>query len=193
MARVYGIQKRLEQNNIDEKLIKEIIGKGNLADIITQMEKLLDPYLLVQILDSCACSGGKEFRKQCEKIGKEVAGKALSEKINHINSISPDSEKITLNDDNTLLVTWSFNNNGKYKCVCSATVKTGVRVSELASENNGADDCVMPLTYCCCCAGSGRRHLQLQLGIELRTKEIVSSPINSRGEKPCEFIFEIVE
>ncbi len=136
MARIYGIKKRLEQNHIDEKTIKQIIGNGNLINTITQMEKLLDPDMMHDILDSQACSGGKDFIKRCEKIGKEIADKTLSEKISHINSISPDSEKIVLNAENTLTVVWSFNDKEKYKCLCSAAVNKGVKVSELALENN---------------------------------------------------------
>jgi hypothetical protein len=34
MAKVYGITKRLEQNNINEEIVKEIIGNGDLVDII---------------------------------------------------------------------------------------------------------------------------------------------------------------
>jgi len=62
-----------------------------------------------------------------------------------------------------------------------------VKVSDLAGAENDRD---MPLSYCFCCAGSYRRHLQLRLGVELKTREIVSSPINSGGEKPCVIIFE---
>lgn len=192
MARIYGIKKRLAQNEVDDKTIKEIIGNGNLVHVIERMEKTLDSDTLYQILDSCACGGGKEYGKRLKRIGKEIADKTLREKITHVNNISSDSEKIILNADNTVSVIWSFDNNGKYKCVCPAAVKTGVRVSELALENNDVGDCTMPLSYCLCCAGSGRRHLQLQLGVELKTKEVVSTPINSKGEKPCEFVFEMV-
>jgi hypothetical protein len=192
MARIYGIEKSLAENGFDDKTIKEIVGNGNLVNVIERMEKALDSDTLHEILDRHACGGGKDFIARMKKIGKEISGKSLSEKIVHINNISSDSEKITLNADNTLSVKWSFDNNGKYKCVCGATIKKGVRVAELALENNNAGDCIMPLSYCYCCAGSGRRHLQLQLGVELRTKKIISSPINSRGEKPCEFILEIV-
>ena len=191
MARVEGIKKSLAKNGFDDKIIKEIIGNGNLVNVIERMEKTLDSDTLRQILDSHACSGGKEYIARLKKIGKEIADTTLREKIDHVNSISSDSEKIILNDDNTLSVKWAFDNDGKYKCLCPAAVKTGMRVSALASENNG--DSVMPLSYCYCCAGSGRRHLQLQLGVELKTKTVISTPVNSRGEKPCEFIFEILE
>jgi hypothetical protein len=188
MARIYGIKKRLEQNDFDEQMIKEIIAGGNLVNTITRLEKLLPPDMLYDILDSCACLGGKDYLKRCEKTGKEIADKTLGEKIDHVNNISSESEKVTLNDDGTLMVRWSYVNGEKYKCICGAAVKTGVRVAELAENTDNS----MPLSYCYCCAGSGRRHLQLQLGVELKTKEIISTPINSGGEKPCEFILEIV-
>ena len=187
MARINGIKKSLAENDFDDKTIKEIMAGGNLVDVTRRMEKMLDADTLRQILDRHGCGGGKEYCDRLKKIGKEIADKALSEKIDHINSVSPDSEHVVLNADNTLTVTWSFTDNGRYKCLCSATVKNGVKVSDLV-----ADDCAMPLTYCFCCAGSGRRHLQLQLGVELKAKEIISSPINSRGDKPCKLIFEIV-
>ena len=187
MARIYGIKKSLTENGFDDKTIKEIAAGGNLVDVIGRMEKTLDADTMHQILDRHGCGGGKEYCDRLRKIGKEIADKTLNEKIDHINSVSPDSEQIVLNADNTLTATWSFDDNGKYKCLCSAAVKNGVKVSDLV-----AGDCAMPLTYCFCCAGSGRRHLQLQLGVELKTREIISSPINSRGEKPCKLIFEIV-
>lgn len=193
MARVEGIKKSLINNDFDEKTIKEIIGNSNLVNVIERMEKILDSNTVQEILDSHACTGGKEYCERLKKIGKEIASKTLSEKIAHVNNISSGSEKIILNADNTLSVTWSFDNNGKYKCVCSAAVKKGVKVSDIALENNNTSNCVMPLSYCYCCAGSARRHLQLQLGVNLKTKELLTSPINSKGEKPCEFILEIVK
>lgn len=123
MARVYGIQKQLEQNNIDEKLIKEIIGNGHLVDIITRMEKSLDPDMMIQILDPCACGGGKEYGELCKNIGKEIAGEPSNERIDHMNNIAPGSDKIALNVDNTLTAQWPNNEKGKYKRVCSAVSK----------------------------------------------------------------------
>jgi len=173
MARIYGIKKRLELNKVDKKIIKEIIGNNDLVDIVVRMEKLIAPHMMHEIFDSCGCGGGRDYIKHCEKIGKELTGKPLEEKIKLINS---DSEQIVLNND---------------KCVCSAAIKTGIIVSDLA-QGAGADGRIMPLTYCFCCAGSYRRHLQLKLGLDLKTKEILSSPINSKGEKPCKFVLEII-
>jgi hypothetical protein len=188
MARVYGIKRRLTDRGYDEKFIKEVIGNSNLIGIIERMEKLLEPEITHEILDSCGCGGGKEFGDFCKRIGKENAGKSLADKIAHINATSEDYENVTLNEDGTLTSTWSFGEAGKHNCLCSAAVKRNVTVADSAKAGGE----VMPLTYCFCCAGSGRRHLQLKLGAELRTKEIVSSPINSGGAEPCRVTFEII-
>jgi hypothetical protein len=191
MARVYGIKKWLEDKNTDEKIIKEIIGDGDLVNITKRMEKLLEPDTMYEILGSCSCTGGKKYLKYCENIGKEITGKTLKEKIEYLNKDS-DSEKIKLNSANTLTFGLFYKENNKCKCLCSAAVKKGVKVADIALINEDSDDRVMPLSYCYCCAGSMRLHLQLKLGIELKTKKIVSSPINSKGEKPCEIIFDII-
>ena len=70
MARVYGIKKRLKQNNIDLKLIKEIIGHEDLIEVITRMETLIDSDMMYESLDSCACLGGKEYINKCKKLVK---------------------------------------------------------------------------------------------------------------------------
>ena len=191
MARIDGIEKRLKKRNIDEKIVKEIIGDGDLVNIIKRMEKSLDPDTMYEILGSCACTGGKTHLKYCENIGKEFAGKTLKEKIDCLNKDS-DSEKITLNSADTITFILSNKDNSKFKCVCSAIVKKGIKVADLTLKNNDSDDHIMPLSYCFCCAGSIRLHLQLKLGIELKAKKIVSSPINSKGKKPCEIVFEII-
>ena len=192
MARVEGIKKSLIQNGVDEKTMKEIIGNGNLVNIIERMENMLDPDIMHRILDSHACGGGKDYVARLKKIGREIASKTVSEKVAHVNSLSSESEQIILREDNTLSVLWSYRDGEKYRCLCSAIVIKGVKVSALAQDNHDAGGCVMPLSYCYCCAGSGRRHLQLQLGVELKTKEVMSTPINSKGKRPCEIIYQIL-
>ena len=159
------------------------------------MEKLLEPEMMYEILDSCACLGGKEYIKICEKAGKEVADKTLEEKVKYFSN-EYDYYKLTLNDNNTVSVKMSFSdnntlaaneNNEKYGCVCGAAVKTHIKVSDYAVPTNNADDCIMPLSYCICCAGSSRAHLQLKLGISLRTcihiEEMIKWGNGKAGEK----------
>ncbi len=185
MARVNGIKSKLERNGIEENLIKEIIGNGDLVDVITRMEKLLNPELTYRILDSCACGTSLKEIKELKKIEAET----LKEKINDIANLEDfhSDWNVCLNQDNTLTAGWIIKENDSYTCVCSAVVKKGVKVSDLTFESR-----TMPLTYCFCCAGHCPQHLQKLLNIQLKTKEIISSPINSKGQKPCEFIFEII-
>jgi len=188
MARALGIKKRLESNGFDETVVKSVIGNKYLIGVIERLEKTVEPELVHEMLDSCGCGGGKDFHKFCVNIGKENSGKSMADKVAYVNETSSSSENVILNADNTLTVTWSFDGAKKYNCLCPAAVKTGMRVSDIAL----SDDLVMPLTYCFCCAGSGRRHLELKLGVELKTKTILSSPINSHGEKPCIVVLEVV-
>lgn len=185
MARVYGIEKKLTKYNIDEKLVKEIIGSGDLVDITMRMEKLLNPEITYQVLDSCACGISQKEINGLKKIEADT----LKEKIERIAFIGDfhSDWSVTLNPDNTLTAGWSIKDKENFSCVCSAVAGKNTKVSDLAHV-----DRTMPLTYCLCCAGHCRKHLEKLLGIQLITKKIVSSPINSKGKKPCEFILEII-
>lgn len=185
MARLSGLKTKLIKYNIDEILAKEIIGNGDLVGITERMEKLLQPELVYQILDSSACGTSQ---KELNGI-KIIEADTLKEKIKKIALLEDFHAdwNVILNKNNTLTGGWNIRENDGYACVCSAAVNKNLKVSELTHSN-----CAMPLTYCLCCAGHCRRHLERILDIQLKTKEVVSSPINSKGQKPCQFIFEIV-
>jgi hypothetical protein len=192
MARVYGIQKWLTENHVDQRLIKHIIKNQDLVGVITRMENSLDSDMISDCLDSCACLGSKDYLKKCENTGKELADKPLYEKIRYLNNQIFTSERITLNNDGSMTAVFVFQGSDRYRCTCYATISNGVKISDLAVSNSNPDDRSMPLSYCFCCAGSFRRHLQLMLDVSLKTKTIISSPINSHGEKPCEFVYQFI-
>ena len=185
MARIYGIKKGLAEYHVDGNLAKEIIGSGNLVEIIERMERLLDPEITHQILDTCACGAGLNRLKKIEG----VASDSLQAKIDRIPQLEDfhSAWDVRINQDGTLTVTWRTEENGRFTCGCPAVVETGTTVGGLPQTGRS-----MPLTYCFCCAGLGRRHLQRLLDVELKTKEIVSSPIHSKGEAPCVFVLEVV-
>lgn len=186
MARLSGLKTKLSRFNVEEKIAKEIIGNGDLIGVTERMEKLLDPDITYQILDSSACgTSQKELN-----LLKQMEGETLQKKIEKIASLDDfhSDWNVSLNNDNTLTAGWGIKDNQSFACVCSAAVNKKQKVSDLSQEG-----CTMPLTYCLCCAGHCRRHLEKLLGIQLKTKEVVSSPINSKGQKPCEFIFDILK
>lgn len=185
MARVYGIKKRLAEQNIDPKLAKEIIGNGDLVEITARMETLLDPQITIEILDACACGTGRRELAGIRGIDAET----LKDKIDRIAHLGDFHSQwnVRLNQDNTVSAGWAIGEKDHYACVCSAVVHNAVKVRDLTEQGR-----TMPLTYCFCCAGHCRRHLERLLNIQLKHKEVISSPIHSKGEKPCEFMFEIV-
>lgn len=185
MARVSGLKTKLSRHNIADTLAKEIIGNGDLVDIAIRMETLLDPDTVYQILDASACGTSK---KELNGI-KRIAADSLQERIDamaHVGDFHA-GWNVRLSNDDTITAGWTIQEKGAYACVCSAAVNKKQKVSDLAH-----GDRVMPLTYCFCCAGHCRRHLEKLLGVGLKTKEVVSSPIHSGGQKPCAFIFEIM-
>jgi hypothetical protein len=185
MPRVSGLKTKLSKHNIDEKLAKEIIGNGDLVNIIIRMEKLLDPEITYQILDESACGTSQKELNGIKKIEAET----IDEKINKVAQLGDfhSDWNISLNQDNTLTAGWVIKEKDGFSCVCSAVVNKKLKVSDLSRQ-----DRTMPLTYCLCCAGHCRRHLEKLLNLQLKTKEIISSPINSKGQKPCGFLFEII-
>ena len=61
MARIYGLKKKLAEYKIDEMLVKEIIGNGDLVDVTSRMESLLDIKLRTkEIVSSPINSTGRE-------------------------------------------------------------------------------------------------------------------------------------
>lgn len=185
MARVYGIEKRLAKYPIDEALAKEIMGSGDLIRITTRMEERLGPETTCRILDSCACGTSQ---KELTRI-KAIDAETLEEKIAKIAFLGDFHSDwiVTLNPDRTITAGWRIGDTEAYSCVCTSAVDRNTKVCELTRDGR-----TMPLAYCFCCAGHCRQHLEKLLGIRLKTKEIVSSPINSKGQKPCAFLLEII-
>jgi hypothetical protein len=110
-----------------------------------------------------------------------IKDKPLAEKIRLISEANliyiPPAR---LNDDGTISVSWGFQQNGGYRCVCSAIKKLPWPVS-------------VSNTYCACCGGHVRYHYQNALGAKLNLINVVSSAATSGGNKQCEFLFEILD
>ncbi len=180
MASIVKINRLMREQQVDEELINKIIGDDNdIYNVIDRMDDYLAPETRNKIIDLCACcTKTSKGRDKCSKeYGKAAAGKTLEEKISGISSIGF-GEPI-LNEDGTITTGIYWRSNGVYNCSCTAL--------------KGRDlDRIMSLTYCICCAGHFRYHYQNAFGVKLKTKEVVSSPINSKGEKPCVFVFEII-
>ena len=155
----------------------------NIISLIDKMDELLTKEQCFSIMEKQGCCKGGQRDKDCKEFAKEHGNKPLSEKLELISSIqymmSPH-----LNEDGTFTITFGDYNNGvhkgKYTCSCSSIKKIKQPFS------------VSP-TYCGCCAGHFLYHYQNALGVKLKLKEINSSPLNTYGEEPCSFTFEVID
>ena len=153
--------------------------------VIDKMDELLTKEQRLAVMQEQGCCKGGKRDKDCKAFGKEHKDKSLTEKLALMSTVeymmSP-----RINDDGTFTITMegqATNNHvhqGKTTCSCGA-------IKKLKQPFN-----VSP-TYCGCCAGHFLYHYQNALGVKLSLKEINSSPLNTNGEKPCSFTFEIID
>ena len=143
------------------------------------MDEKVDAGKKRDILDWNACckSGAREkASKAFARENKELPWKERLAKISEEDYMGTP----VLNEDGTITVHAVYYRDGdKYACSCP-------------NFNKLKRDYPVSKTYCFCCGGHFRFHYQIMLGLKLRVKEVVSSPLNSEGEMPCVFIMEII-
>jgi hypothetical protein len=190
---INAISKNLKEKNVDIKTIEKIIGEGDIANIVQRMDEILDPELKYHVLDACACctKTSKARDKECKEYGKKMVDKSLDEKIKNLSSIN--FGNVTLNDNKTITISFCWIIDGKRYCSCGSSKNISIASRPSKDKKSANQDRIIPLSWCYCCAGHFRYHLQNALQLKLKTKKIISSPINSKGEKPCEFMLEIIE
>jgi len=190
MANIKRIQQAVEKLGVSDEVLAQFNKieylKGNHPEPFVALVSLMDEHLTkeqrLSIMEKEGCCKGGQRDKDCKTFAKEHADKPLAEKLKLISGIqymmSP-----SLNEDGTITIAWGGHQNGVHtgKTTCSCgTIKKLKQPFTVSS------------TYCGCCAGHFLYHYQNALGVKLRLKEIVSSPLNTGGEIPCSFTFEIV-
>lgn len=82
---------------------------------------------------------------------------------------------VTMGEDGEVLVQFSPDGKAPYSCACLPVL-----------------DDPMSITYCYCCGGHVKRHLQTALGRKVEVT-VLSSPLSSRGREPCRFSCRLME
>jgi hypothetical protein len=82
---------------------------------------------------------------------------------------------VSLTDEGEVLVSFSPEGLDKYRCVCLPKATDPVSI-----------------TYCYCCGGHVKHHLQTALGRKLQMK-VRSSALASGGKRPCTFLLSILD
>ncbi|MDD4125533.1 MAG: hypothetical protein PHW77_07415 [Eubacteriales bacterium] len=183
--------KKIKESMLKQAIPNEIIEQFDFTEVkgynpepmlalIDKMDELLTKEQCLAIMGEQGCCKGGKRDNDCKAFAKEHAGKTVEEKLRLISNVeymmSP-----RINDDGTFTVTMEGYQNGvhtgKTTCSCGMIKKLKQPFS------------VSP-TYCGCCAGHFRYHYQNMLGLPIKLKEIVSSPLDTDGEEPCRFTFE---
>ena len=82
---------------------------------------------------------------------------------------------VSMTEDGEILARFSLQSQAPYRCNCLPKAKEP-----------------LPITYCYCCGGHVKHHLQTALGRDLACT-VRSSALSSGGKKPCTFSFRIKE
>ncbi len=150
--------------------------------VIDAMDRLLTDAQKYAVMEKEGCSKGGRRDINCKAFGKEHAGKSVAEKLALFRTVEYMMSPV-LNGDGSFTVTMQGHQNGVHKgattCSCGAIkkLKQPFTVSK---------------TYCGCCAGHFLYHYQNMLGAKLRLRSVDSSPLDTGGEMPCRFTFEVL-
>jgi len=190
-----ALDEHLQKAGVDNDLIRRIMSveyphasrqpkqdtANFMAAAIRQCETDLDDETLNAVMfDRACCKGG--FRlKNARQFAKSHPSSDMTEKLHDLGSVRYMGHPF-LNRDGDIQINAVGEPDGRrMTCPCW-------RLGGFLPENGP-----MPLSYCRCCGGHFQFHYQVALGIPLRLKSVVSSMLNSEGELPCVFIFEILK
>lgn len=186
-GRIKVLAEQLAAAGIAEDVCAEILAGGEairkgdsaqkkaawLAGAMRRMDKLLSPRVRHAVREQCACcKGGKRL-----ELSKAIARnhETLSERIAAANQTPfVFGHSVSMQEDGQVLVEFAPAGLEHYRCVCLPKAEEPV-----------------PITYCYCCGGHAKHHLQIALGRKLALK-VRSSALASRGKQPCTFLFRIV-
>ncbi len=142
--------------------------------VMDRMDDLLDAQTRHAVREACACClGGKRI-----EISKGIAKAhdTLEKRIKAANEAKfVFGHSVTLQQDGRILVMFAPEGLESYRCVCLRHPKK-----------------LMSITYCYCCGGHAKHHLQTALGRKLSCA-VRSSALASGGKEPCTFLFSIQE
>jgi hypothetical protein len=184
--RIGRLAEQLEIAKINQEKIEQIMEGGEdirrktspekkadwMRGAMIRMNKLLDNETRKAVREGCACCLGGWRLKTSKRIAKE--NESLEERIKAVNEAKYVAH-VTMMENGEILVHFAPEGLDHYRCVCLPKAEKP-----------------LPITYCYCCGGHVKHHLQIALGRELDCTTR-SSALSSGGKKPCTFSFRIKE
>ncbi len=187
-ARIRVLAQSMAESGIDPGTAARILEGGELvrrgtkpegkADwmraAMRRMDALLDTQTRRRVRERCACCLGGKRLEISKSIARENA--SLDERIRAANGAKlVFGHSVTREADGGVVVRFRPEGEASYACVCLPQAKAP-----------------LPITYCYCCGGHVKHHLQTALGRKLECT-VLSSALASGGKRPCAFRFRLVE
>ena len=185
-GRIKVLADNLRKFGIEEGIVGRIMEGGEailkntspekkaawLGEAMCRMDALLDGKTRQAVREACACCLGGQRLKAVKEIAEKHAGASINERIKAADGVKlVFGNAVNLRSDGSIQVRFQPDNQGGYRCPCLP------KASEPIS-----------ITYCYCCGGHVKHHLQIALGRSLKGT-VQSSVLSSGGKKPCTFIF----
>jgi len=180
------LDQSLVKNGIDADVRKKIMKSGELIkgtskpevladwcfNAMTKIDELLDEKTKQAVREDCACCLGGKREKLCKQMAKQFA--TAEERIKAINDthfVFGHEIKITGKGKYEV----KFFDDAASEKICSCS---GRRLNVLNKK--------WSKTWCYCCGGYVKRHLETVLGKQVNVK-VISTVLSSMGRKNCHF------
>lgn len=184
--RIGKLAKQLEEAEVEPEIIDQIMAGGDsilrktssekkadwMRDAMFRMNKLLPMTIGKTVREGCACCLGGKRLKASKTIASENA--TLEERVKAANAANY-LGSITLQANGEIVVRFNLQKQPPYRCYCLPQARKP-----------------LPITYCYCCGGHVKHHLQIALGRQLDCTTI-SSALSSGWKKSCAFRFKVKE
>ena len=181
-GRIAKLDESLRAADLPEELIAEIMEGGErvrktadprvkadwLGEAMRRMDERLAPEVRHAVREACACCLGGKRQELVRAIAR--LGGTLEERVQAANKTPyVFGHSVTLEEDGRILVRFAADETIDNRCVCLP------KASQPFSP-----------TYCYCCGGHVKHHLQIALGRRLSVA-VRSSALSSGGKQPCSF------
>jgi hypothetical protein len=185
-GRIAKLAESLEKHGVAQEIIGQIMEGGEdirqstpgeekaewMKGAMLRLGRLLDKETWQAVREGCACCLGGKRQELVKAVAKK--GGTLEERIKAANEAKlVFGHSVTLQEDGQVLVCFAPEDLERYGCVCLRQAKEP-----------------LPITYCYCCGGHVKHHLQTALGHKLAVT-VRSSALSSGGRKPCTFLFSL--
>ncbi|MBI2299444.1 MAG: hypothetical protein HYU66_10970 [Armatimonadetes bacterium] len=187
-GRIHKLAGQLEGAGVAPEVAGEILAGGEAVVKATppaakaawfrgameRMDALLDEATRHRVRERCACCLGGKRLEISRGIAREHA--SLEERLQAANEAKfVFGHAVSRQDNGRILVEFAPAGLERYDCVCLR--QAGEPISA---------------TYCYCCGGHAKHHLQIALGRKLECT-VRSSALSSGGREACTFVFGMVD